>query len=425
MQWAAAHWQFDICQLLLAKGADVEARDWVGIFKPVTPFGIAYSIGNYQQLAFANCRLKHATDTLRLLLETGLDIQASVEIDHALISLGDSISYFRAPHSIKRAVAQQFSWLTREYILAITCDGMLSLTDFHPEFHGGIQQSNIYSKSQDELWDEERSNCELLTHMDTQAFQSFWLYTIATASAYGDLYTEVSPQFCQSFAGNFHYQQSWAAGGHTGRDSPMQLALKSFTALRIFHLILMASETDIANFAKLECKMPWCVYTQETLINFFSLQPWRYTKIGGLFSTFAVCQCCGDKFQHEGLMDWEETIQLVNSGRSLASLLDYPSEAENNRLLSLMRYCGSCRLDVCTSSESDESEDDQTEDNNEHMRFIEDEVEGDYAPLGDMRIPSTEYERMEESTDADSSDESLRSRISIDQDLGECGEQIE
>jgi hypothetical protein len=260
--------------------------------------------------------------------------------------------------------------------------------------------------------------------MNIQAFQSFWLYMIAAATRYGDLHSEVSSQFCQSFAGNFHYQQSWTVAEHTGSDSPMQLALKSFAALRIFHLILMASETDISNFAKVECTMPWCDYTQETLMNFFSLQPWEYTEFSGLFSTAAICQPCGEKFQHKGLMNWEGTIQLVNSDKSLASLLDYTSEAERKRHRSLMRCCESCRSYVYTSSESDESEDDQAEDNEEHMGFIEGEVEGDAEPLGDIRIPGMEYERMEESTDADSSDESSSSRISIDEDLGERGEQI-
>lgn len=124
-------------------------------------------------------------------------------------------------------------------------------------------------------------------------------------------------------------------------------------------------------------------------------------------------------------MDWEETIQLVESGRSLASLLKYPSETEKNRLLSRVRYCVSCRVNGYTSSEGDESEDDLAEDNNEHMGFTEGEVEGDYEPFGDMRIPGMEYEGMEESTDADSSDESSSSRISIDQNLDEYAEQIE
>ena len=86
-------------------------------------------------------------------------------------------------------------------------------------------------------------------------------------------------------------------------------------------------------------------------------------------------------------MDWEETIQLVSSGRSLASFLDYASEAEKIRLQSLMLFCESCRLHLYRSSESDEFEDDHAEDNNEHMGFIEGEVENDYEPFCDMRIP--------------------------------------
>lgn len=125
MQWAAAHWQLNICQLLLKKGADVEARNWGGIYTPRTPLGIACSSGKYEKFTSTNFRQNYATDTLDLLLQSGLDIHASVEIDNNLYYLGGVTTVYTLPHSIKRAIAQQFSWLMHKYTQAITCDGLL------------------------------------------------------------------------------------------------------------------------------------------------------------------------------------------------------------------------------------------------------------------------------------------------------------
>ena len=116
-------------------------------------------------------------------------------------------------------------------------------------------------------------------------------------------------------------------------------------------------------------------------------------------------------------MDWKEASHLVNSGTSLASLLEYPSEAEKDRLNFLVHCCEDCRLEVYTSFESDDSEDDQAEEDDEHMGFIESEVEDNEDSFSDMRVSQLESEQMEDCADADSSDES-----SSDEDLG--GEQI-
>jgi hypothetical protein len=409
-QWAATHWQLEICRLLLAKGADVEARDWGGVFKPVTPLGGACLVllGDHQRYLMP----KHATDTLDLLLENGLDIHATVEIDSDLFSLGDSLCGSKTLHPIRRAVAQQFLWLLRKYIQATTCDGLLLCTELHPQACLAILQSKIYFDDRDGIWDEQRPDGELLTFMDTQAFQTFWLYMLAQATEYGDIFSRLSPQFCRSFTGDFHYQQPWVVDGHTSEQSPMQLALSSFEALRTFHYILKVSGTDIVQFTELESTMPWCTYTQEALMNFFSLSLQQYTYLEILFSARKICRRCHRGYQHEGLMNWEEILGLVRSGRSLASLLQVPSQEEVDALLLSSFYCEDCRLDTYTSSESDESEDDQTEDDAEHMGFIASEIEGDENPLSGMRVSGMGNERLEGGTDACSSDES-----SSDEDL--------
>lgn len=177
-----------------------------------------------------------------------------------------------APHPIRRAMAQQFSWLTRRYIQAITCDGLLSYTELHPDVYTAIMVSDVCFTYSDEFWNEERSNCEFLKHMDTQKLQSFWLFLLAGATEHGDIYFNVAPEFCQLFAGDFHYQRPWVEDDDTSQQSPMQLALRSFDALRTFYFILITSGIDIVHFTELECMMPWCAYTQETLMDLFSLQ---------------------------------------------------------------------------------------------------------------------------------------------------------
>lgn len=419
VQWAAGYWQLDVCRLLIAKGADVEARNWGGMFVPATPLGFAcrtFSSG-CDQCVLPNFRPKHATDTLSLLLESGLDIQASVEIDDVLIGVGDSISGERIPHLIKRAVAQQLSWLVWKYKQDTTCDGLLSFTNLHPAVHEGIRQSNIYSTFVDGFWDEERSDCKLLTYMDAEAFQSFWIYQMAPSEMNGVMLSDISSEFFQGYTGNFHYQQSWKIGDHAGWDSPMQLALRSFAALGTLRHILMASGTDVADFARTECTMPWCTQTQETLTNFLSLEPQRYTVYESFFSKRKMCPCCLEIFQHEGVMDWEEACQLVNSGRSLASLLEYPSQAEEERLNFLVSCCETCRVHTQAPPESDDSEDDTEDDDDEHMGFIESEIGDDEDNPGDLSVSRMEHEQMEDYADGDSSDES-----SSDEDLG--GEQV-
>lgn len=381
MQWAAAHWQLEICQLLLAKGADVEARDWGAIYEPLTPLGIACSIDYFCPTAFTNVETKHATDTLCLLLESGLDTHASVELDHNLGFLSEGIAMTTAQRPIRRAMAQQFSWLMRRYIQAITCDGLFSYTELHPDVYTAMMMSDVCFTDSDEFWNEERSDCEFLKHMDTQKFQSFWLFLLAEATEHGEIYFDVAPEFCRSFTGDFHYQQPWEVHGHTSEQSPMQLALSSSEALRTFYYILKVSGTDIVQFTELESTMPWCTYTQEALMDFFSLQHQGCTFFKSPFSESSICRDCDLEFQHVGLMDWEETIELVRSGGPLASSLECVPYEEEDRLHFQEIYCQDCRAAMQKSWESEESQNNRANDSNEHMGFIESELDDDEQPF--------------------------------------------
>jgi hypothetical protein len=381
MQWAAAHWQLEICQLLLAKGADVEAYNWGGIYTPVTPLGIACSIGYYRQFALTNIEKKHATDTLGLLLESGLDTHASVEIDHNLYYLAAGITMTTLPHSVRRAVAQQFLWLMRKYIQATTYDGLLSYTEPHPKACEAIMASEVCFTYSDEFWKEQRPDSEFLTFMDTQVFQTFWLYMLAQATEYGDIISRLSLQFCRSFTGDSHYQQPWKVYGHTSEQSPMQLALSSFEALRTFYYILKVSGTDIVQFTELESTMPWCTYTQEALMGFFSLQYQRCTYFKAPSLTSSICHDCKREFQHEVSVGWEGAIELVRSGESLASSLECVSYEEEDRLYFQESYCQDCSVAMQKSWEIDGSQHNRANDSNEHMGFIESEPDDDGEPF--------------------------------------------
>jgi hypothetical protein len=241
--------------------------------------------------------------------------------------------------------------------------------------------------------------------MDTQFFQSFWLYLIESTSKYGIAASGISPQFCRSYAGDFHFQQPWKLDGQTDEQRPMQLALRSFSALHVFHSILTASGTDIVKFAEKESTMQPHIVTQETLMNFFSLPLEQYAHFESLFSICSICRCCYKTYQHEGIMNWDDTIELVRSGRSLASLLQFPSEQAKHMLRVFMVYCKDCLGGHLASFESDESEDDEEDDDYEHMGHVEDEVEVDEDTISDMRVSGMGYERMEGGTDVGSGDE--------------------
>ena len=80
-------------------------------------------------------------------------------------------------------------------------------------------------------------------------------------------------------------------------------------------------------------------------------------------------------------MNWEDTIECVVSGRSLASLLQFPSKEEEDRLNIAMRFCNACRL----YRGSGDSQDEQGEYQHAWIGFIEREVKDLGNTLGAMR----------------------------------------
>lgn len=252
--------------------------------------------------------------------------------------------------------------------------------------------------------------------MGIQIFQSLWLHLIAGATLYGEIRPGFSPRFCREYAGDFHYQQPWDLDGRTGRDSPTQLALRSFAALATFRSILTASKTDIVKFIEKESTMPWCKHSQQTLMSLFSLQSQEYKDSGFLFRTTATCRYCHRHFLHDELLDWEEIVVSVEAGNSLASLLDSVSNEQKHALACSVLYCETCEMDMQTLRESDESQDDEAEDSDGNM---ESDSEDDEDPVSGMQVSGMGYEQTEEGADANSSDESSSSRSFSDEDSGE------
>jgi hypothetical protein len=196
----------------------------------------------------------------------------------------------------------------------------------------------------------------------------------------------------------------------------MQLAMRSFAALRTFHSILMASGTDIVEFAEKESTMPWCKRSQETLVRLLSPQPQGYQNLASLLYTFDTCRRCHRVFGLVDLWDWEEIVEFVETGKSLAGVLEYLVSEKEGIFGSSVHYCKNCRVRVRSPTESDGSQDDQAENSDENT---ESDSEDDEDPLTGMRVSGMGYEQTEEGADASSSDESSSSRSSSHEDFGE------
>lgn len=389
-QVAASHWQLHVCQLLLAKGADIEARDW---YYSQTPLSLACRI-RYGTPVPPDLSSKDLTDIVRLLVEHGLDILTAVEIDTDLFVLAGRLFHTYETQSTKRKLASAFSWLIRSYMCTITCDGVFPSVELHPQVCEAILQSKICDTDLDGFWIQERPGCTVLTPKDSQAFQSLWLQAIEQVIHYEEIY-EFSPQFCQLYTGDFHYRQLWDVGGDSTNVSPMELALRSFDALRTFHGILLACGTEIIKFAEVECTMPWCTYTHNMLMEFFSLRPQEYIRFYPLLSSEALCHDCGFRLGNEGITVWKEVVDMVRSGGSLRSSLGYMSE-ERRDLSS--PFCQSCILGRKTFDESGGSRTDWEEDTDEEMGFVDGEIDEDSH--SDVRISVMEDDQTEGGTNS-------------------------
>lgn len=297
---------------------------------------------------------------------------------------------------------------------AITCDGILPSEHLHEEAYAAILHSGIYLDSDDTLDPKEREQykCGLLTRKDTRAFQYFWLRQLTDRIDY-PLLPGFSPEFCRTYVGGFHYRLQLDLGGQVMEVSPLELALESFAVFRAFNNMLLATGTDVKEFTKVECTMPWCTWTQQTLENLFSVDPGRCLRLTPLFSRRRFCHACSQDFQHEGVMDWQGIVELVRSGRSLDSLLEFSSDEEEDRLRLEGAYCESCLKQKSgtraifhsdAGSASEDSEFDTEEDNDETMAFIETEVENGSSSVG--RISVAEHNRSGDG-DTDSSDDDL------------------
>ena len=150
-------------------------------------------------------------------------------------------------------------------------------------------------------------------------------------------------------------------------------------------------------------------------MNLFTLQPHEYMAFRSVFASRHRCGDCGDWFQCEGLLDWDETIELVKSGRSLANLLHSLSKEELKESDESTEFCGVCEgspESVCKSRSSQRT---QEEDTDENMGFIEGEIGVECH--NDLGVFGAEDERLVIGTDTDSDDNSSSRGMFNDEDL--------
>jgi hypothetical protein len=416
LQVAAHNWQFNVCQLLLAHGADVEARDWEFENNPKNPLDYACGMTYDHRMITESLGYQDFTAIPRLLIESGLDIHSFIEIEGGVGWLASAVCEDPTSRLSNLKANQAFVWLVQRYIRSITCDGTLRCTELHPSVCELIHMSEICYTTSYQRRDDEKPNVKLFTPNDTELFRYLLLFLIwvPTRNHEYEFIYNISPPFCSTYTGDFHYQQHWDLDGHSTITSPLELALRSFGALRTFHNILLTCRTDAVTFIEVECTMPWCTYTQELLMNLFTLQPQEYRTFRSVFACNNYCFGCDDWFQHEGLLDWDETIELVRSGRSLANLLHSLSKEELEESDESTEYCGVCEWSPESVCKSRSSQRTQEEDTDENMGFIEGEIGVECH--NNLEIFGAEDERLVIGTDTDSDDDSS-SRVSSDEDL--------
>jgi hypothetical protein len=316
-----------------------------------------------------------------------MDVCISVEVDGDAFSLADALGYSNVPMLKKRKIIGGLSWLFRKYIQATTCDGVLSIDGLHPMACTTIRQSGI-TDGDSSIWPLERSDNHFFTRKDTLAFRPYWLYELAVATECNEPLHDFSHEFCRIYSGDFHYRLPLEIDGRTIETSPMELALGSFAALESFHRILLATGVDVDEFAKVECTMPWCHHTQQTLNGFFSLELesyWRYKWI------FWSCHGCCFAFSDEPLQDWDTVVELVKSGTTLDNLL-YGLEEE---LWPRRRHCGVCEEKSSFNSIGEGSLSGSEVDINESLGFRETNSEQGFRSDGRTAIPLNDIDEFQ------------------------------
>lgn len=342
------HWQLDVCRLLLAKGADIEARQWD---MQRTPFGLICGSANHHMrpdLALLDRTSNDPSDVLCFLAENGADICAETEVTFGLVWLGHFVktSHGRTSRATICKIARAFSWLFRKYRLDTTCDGILANVAFTWESYEALLYSGICSTAAEDFWRQERTNCQLFMPTDTQALQGFWLSVIY--HGYPGLAQTFSSHFCRTYHTDFHYQALLELLP-TGEIliSPLEAALGSFQAFETFHVLLLTSGQNAKTFAEMESTRPWCIYAKQTLVDFFSIELDAYDTLRPLIKRPTWCRRCRKKI-FEGLYDWGEVVELVKSGRSLESVLKCPLEKEQSSR-QFRNFCEACESDVLGS----------------------------------------------------------------------------
>jgi hypothetical protein len=315
------------------------------------------------------------------------DVCIFVEVDGSLNLMAYPITQTMLPQLSKSKLASTIASVFRQYMHTITCDGRLAVGELHEDV------GRLISLAGDERYldndDEERPLSSLdapawglLSTKDSLIFQHFWLNELRFAFNERRISEHFSEGFCRLYTDDFHYQLAFEVDGVTAMISPLQLALKSWTSFASFLIILSNNRTDLARFASIECTMPRCTYTQQMLTDLFSVDWSTFTTNAPTCFERGNCTSC----------EWESAIDVVRSGRSLASLMEALSEGN---------HCVCCSLANGFFNESDYSQLNFEEYTNEQIGFVEDETEEDRG--NDEGLPIAEEGELEEDTGAGSS----------------------
>jgi hypothetical protein len=321
---AAAHWQDSICRLLIANRADVNAREWIRNYTPLS-LACRKSIKPEDDNDVVYNALKDPINVIRLLLENGADVCTSTEADIDMTMMTMTLD----KHSVRRLrrdITPALAYLFRAYERTITCDGLLAVSELNQHVAFAINASGA---SADGQCRPNRSNMRsfdrgLLSRRDLRIFQLYWLYGLADATQ-NERENAFLHDFCGRYTGDFHYQLPVEENGRRETASPLQLALKSRFAMATFLGILSGTQTNLTEFVRKECTMPWCTHTPETLEHFFSLYPRMCAKLVPPLNQW--CHQCSNSFDIEASRFWRNLVKRLESGRSVRVRQQDPSHS--------------------------------------------------------------------------------------------------
>ncbi|KAK3075066.1 hypothetical protein LTR53_001964 [Teratosphaeriaceae sp. CCFEE 6253] len=325
----------DLCRLLLARGADVHARNWVASKDPfsgtlvcLTAFGSACRSGpDPNSTASRSCETQgQLIDTLRVLIEGGTDLGMAMEVDDDMIYLQYALSREGPVFTAERMYAAAYMYAVRMYARDVTCDGLLQIEGPHRnlmsvQWRQELEIANV-GHSQD-------SAVRIFGRSDYAPLQYYLVYVLSS-SAFRDTHFRAMLQPLDLYTGDFHFRLPFEWDGHSRKIAPLDLATWSAGALSSFQTLLAAYDVDLDKFITKGCSMADCKWTEGCLTILLSFQ-WEF--LVPIFHICRRCKPCRQWVGREGpLMNWSDLVTRIREATTIDSLFT----AEENRHLSAL-----------------------------------------------------------------------------------------